>query len=107
MELNAIDPHYGIWQNSVAIAAYLRRDYSEALDWVNKAISTNSYWMQNYVVLTCVYHELGDVQEAAIHFNKLKKIAPKFSRENWLFSHPFTHTPSEERFLKALETYGF
>ena len=107
LELNAIDPHYGIWQNSVAIAAYLRRDYSEALDWVNKAISTNSYWMQNYVVLTCVYHELGDIQEAAIHFNKLKKIAPKFSRENWLFSHPFTHTPSEERFLKALETYGF
>ena len=107
LALNALDPHYGIWQNSVAIAAFLRRDYSEALEWVNKAISTNSYWMQNYVVLTCVYHELGDCPEAAIHFNKLKKIAPKFSRENWLFSHPFTHRPSRDRFQKALEAYGF
>lgn len=107
LKLNAIDPHYGIWQNSVAIAAYLRNDYAAALIWVNKALATNSYWMQNYVVLTCIYHELGDFEKAASHFEKLKKISPKFSRDNWLFSHPFTHAPSEEKFLKALENYGF
>jgi len=107
LTLNPVDPHLGIWQNSISIASFLKGENETALEWVVKAQSSNSYWLQNYVVLVCVHSALGNQKEAKSSFKSLMKLAPNFSRENWLYSHPFGNRSTENAFLIHLRKYGF
>lgn len=107
LTLNPVDPHFGIWQNSVGITFFLNNQNQEALNWVKKAQSANSYWMQNYVLLVCVHSALGNQVEAEKNYRSLKKIAPNLSKTNWLYSHPFADQSTQVKFLKHLEKFGF
>jgi tetratricopeptide (TPR) repeat protein len=107
IELNSVDPHFGIWLNSLAVADFLDGDYESALKWIEKATSTNSYWLQNYVLLSCLFSATGELEKARKNFEKLKKVAPRFSRDNWLYSHPFAHLEVENKFLGHLRQFGF
>ena len=107
LSLNSADPHYGIWQNSLGVAAFLKGKFQTALEWVHKATSTNSYWMQNYALLVCVHSALGNEDKALENYNSLKQIAPTFSRDNWLYSHPLGTEKVQDKFLAQLSKFGF
>jgi len=106
MTLNPLDPHLGLWLNTLAMLEFLEGNFEGALNWSKKALSVNSYWFQFYVVQTCIYDALGLVDKAEESFRTVKKLTPNLNKNNWTYSHPCGTQTVRNAFESRLIKYG-
>jgi len=107
LEMNDLDPHYGLWQQAYGIAKFLQGDFDEALFWCERAISTNSYWYHNYILSAAILSMQGNLQLGHKEYAKVLKFLPKINSTNWFYGDPFKNQKDKRKFVEALSVYGF
>ena len=107
LSMNDLDPHYGLWQQAYGIAKFLQEEFDEALVWCERAISTNSYWYDNYILSSAILSRQGKLQLGRKEYSKVLKFLPDINSINWFYGHPFKNRENKEKMISALSVYGF
>lgn len=106
MRLNNLDTHFGLWQNAMGIAAFIEGDLSEAIDWANRAISTNNYWAHNHLLAAVIFQTTAQESEARKSFQKAEKHLPGMTKQNLAPSFAFKHMALQRVWFDPLTKLG-
>ena len=79
MRLGPQDPDRRFAMTGIAHIAVIRGDYEQALYWAGRSLSVNARFDATYWMLISANAYLGRIEEAKLHLDRLREIAPGVS----------------------------
>ena len=63
---------------NIGIIYFLKGQYDEAVNWLNKGVGRWPNFLGNHIILTSTYAQAGRIEEAKKEAGEIKRLAPFF-----------------------------
>lgn len=100
------DQQSGLWIRTKAIARWLEGDLHAALELTDYALIVRPAWFQNHLLRAAILAEMGDIDEAALAYGRVRERIGAYSLEAMRLGHPFQDDAHFNRFVAALNKIG-
>ena len=106
LQLSPYDPMLAFWYDSVAMAAYMARDFELAFDWASRSVSANPEYIGGLRVLAAACGQLNRTDIAKTTVAKMCMLHPTLTCEATSQQLPFRSPADAEFYAEGLRLAG-
>lgn len=107
IDISPSDPHISLWVRSLAIAAFVEKDYAAASNFAREACAKRPDWFFNYVLLASCEALLENIESAHQAMSEVYRMVSSYPSAAVIAGHPFTEKNAAEAFLVGLRLAGW
>lgn len=107
IELSPSDPHISLFVRSLAIAAFIERDFETATELAIEAAAKRPDWFFHHAMIASFEALAGNIAEAQFAMAECRRQVPHYPLSVLKTGHPFTNPKDMEKFLEGMHLAGW